>query len=166
MTPRFSSGSRCVQRGKWFRNPNKTRPDPVRGSSLDQATRPGGAPHRHSPSWHRHCTPQAAHGHTAAPAMTWLPLNVVTVDNDRGDSPSSCRARVLIRAGAPELPPGSPRVPLGCICKVAAIVVGTCCSEPERARWHDPVLRGTAQSLRARGREAHTPTASCSSTTR
>ena len=40
--------------------------------------------------------------------MTWLPLNVVTVDNDRGDSPSSCRARVLIRAGAPELPPGTP----------------------------------------------------------
>ena len=36
---------------------------------------------------------------TAAPAMTWLPLNVVVVDNDRGDSPSSYRARVL-RAGA------------------------------------------------------------------
>jgi len=43
----------------------------------------------------------------AAPAMAWLPLNVVIVDNDRGDSPSSCRARVL-RAGAPELPPGTP----------------------------------------------------------
>jgi hypothetical protein len=42
---------------------------------------------------------------TAAPAMTWLQLNVVIVDNDRGDSPSSYRARVL-RAGArPELPP-------------------------------------------------------------
>jgi len=58
---------------------------------------------------------------TAAPAMTWLPLNVVIVDNDRGDSPSSCRARVL-RAGAPELPPGTPWMharwqPL----------VGTCC---------------------------------------
>ena len=44
---------------------------------------------------------------TAAPAMTWLPLNVTIVDNDRGDSPSPYRARV-IRAGAPELPPGTP----------------------------------------------------------
>ena len=44
---------------------------------------------------------------TAAPAMTWLPLNVTIVDNDRGDSPSPYRARVL-RAGAPELPPGTP----------------------------------------------------------
>ena len=38
----------------------------------------------------------------AAPATTWLPLNVTIVDNDRGDSPSPYRARVL-RAGAPEL---------------------------------------------------------------
>jgi hypothetical protein len=38
----------------------------------------------------------------AAPAMTWLPLNVVIVDNDRGDSPSSYRARVL-RTGAQEV---------------------------------------------------------------
>ena len=55
---------------------------------------------------------------TAAPAMTWLPLNVVIVDNDRGDSPSSYRARVL-RAGAPELARGT--LPLGYACKVAAI---------------------------------------------
>ena len=39
----------------------------------------------------------------AAPAMTWLPLNVAIVDNDRGDSPSSYRARAL-RAGAQEVP--------------------------------------------------------------
>jgi hypothetical protein len=32
---------------------------------------------------------------SAAPAMTWLPLNVAIVDNDRGDSPSPYRARVL-----------------------------------------------------------------------
>ena len=38
----------------------------------------------------------------AAPAMTWLPLNVAIVDNDRGDSPSSYRARAL-RAGAQEV---------------------------------------------------------------
>ena len=40
---------------------------------------------------------------TAAPAMTWLPLNVVIIDNDRGDSPSSYRARALM-AGAQEVP--------------------------------------------------------------
>ena len=39
---------------------------------------------------------------TAAPAMTWLPLNVAIVDNDRGDSPSSYRVRAL-RAGAQEV---------------------------------------------------------------
>ena len=33
----------------------------------------------------------------AAPAMTWLPLNVAIVDNDRGDSPSSYIARALRR---------------------------------------------------------------------
>jgi hypothetical protein len=38
----------------------------------------------------------------AAPAMTWLPLNVAIVDNDRGDSPSSYRARAL-RASAQEV---------------------------------------------------------------
>jgi hypothetical protein len=37
----------------------------------------------------------------AAPAMAcaWLPHNVVIVDNDRGDSPSSYRARALRAAG-------------------------------------------------------------------
>ena len=32
---------------------------------------------------------------TAAPEMTWLPLNVAVVDNDRGASPNSYRARAL-----------------------------------------------------------------------
>jgi len=44
---------------------------------------------------------------SAAPAITWLPLNFAILDNDRGDSPSSYIARAL-RAGAPELPPGTP----------------------------------------------------------
>ena len=43
---------------------------------------------------------------TAAPAMTWLPLNVAIVDNDRGDSPSSYRVRAL-RAGAQEVSRGT-----------------------------------------------------------
>ena len=100
---------------------NKTVPDPVHGSSLDQATRPRGASHRHVTHHHgyRQRTPQAAHGHCvrAAPAMTWLPLNVAIIDNDRGDSPSSYRAHAL-RAGAPELPSGTPWMDA---CKVAAI---------------------------------------------
>ena len=73
----------------------------------------------------------------AAPAMTWLPLNVVIVDNDRGDSPSSYRARAL-RAGAQEVSLRCPEIPPehmqgGSRCPGRAV-------EPERARWHDPVL--------------------------
>jgi hypothetical protein len=88
--------------------PIKTVPDPVRGSSLDQATRPRGAPHAPPPTIMAIATalPRLLMA-AAAPAMTWLPLNVAIVDNDRGDSPSPYRARVL-RAGAPELPPGTP----------------------------------------------------------
>eukprot|EP00964_Phaeocystis_antarctica_P051381 scaffold29970_cov23-Phaeocystis_antarctica.AAC.1 len=41
---------------------------------------------------------------TAAPVMTWLPLNVAVVDNDRGASPNSYRARAL-RAGAQQVLP-------------------------------------------------------------
>jgi len=51
---------------------------------------------------------------TAAPAMTWLPLNVVIVVNDRGDSPSSYRARAL-GVGAQLVLQRCPRVPLGCM---------------------------------------------------
>ena len=71
--------------------PIKTVPDPVRGSSLDQATRPRGAPHRHPPSVAIASALPRLLTATAAPAMIWLPLNVVIVDNDRGDSPSSYR---------------------------------------------------------------------------
>ena len=45
---------------------------------------------------------------TAAPARDMAAaLNVTIVDNDRGDIPSPYRAREL-RAGAPELPSGTP----------------------------------------------------------
>jgi hypothetical protein len=48
----FSSGSGgCAFSVESGFQPNKTVPDPVCGSSLDQATRPKGAPHRHPPSW-------------------------------------------------------------------------------------------------------------------
>ena len=72
---------------------------------------------------------------TAAPAMTWLPLNVAIVDNDRGDSPSSYRARALTQGWCSG---GSPRYRLN-TCKVAAVARGLLLT-PERARWHDPVL--------------------------
>ena len=90
--------------------PNKTVPNPVRGSSLDHKQRgqgraKGGAPP--PPTIMATATqplvPRLLMA-AAAPAMTWLPLNVAIVDNDSGgDSPSSYRARVL-RAGAQEVP--------------------------------------------------------------
>ena len=45
---------------------------------------------------------------TAAPAMTWLPLNVVIVDNDRGMTARAHTARVrlgLVLRRCPEIPP-------------------------------------------------------------
>ena len=47
----FSSGSGgCAFSVESGTEPNKTVPDPVHGSSLDQAMRSRGAPHRHPPS--------------------------------------------------------------------------------------------------------------------
>jgi hypothetical protein len=66
--------------------------DPVWTKPRGQGGRPT-ATHHHG---YRQRTPQAALRllmAAAAPAMTWLPPNVVIVDNDRGDSPSSYRAR-------------------------------------------------------------------------
>ena len=68
-------------------------PDPVRGDPVwtkrtraGQEGRPTG---RHPPSDGVIATalPRLLMA-AAAPAMTWLPLNVAIVDNDRGDSPS------------------------------------------------------------------------------
>ena len=50
MTWLTKAGCAPDQRGS-STQPNKTVPDPVHGSSLDQATRLRGAPHRHPPSW-------------------------------------------------------------------------------------------------------------------
>jgi len=72
---------------------------------------------------------------TAAPEMTWLPLNVAVVDNDRGASPNSYRARAL-GAGAQQVPPVTPWMYTRW-----QLLPGTCCFERERARWHgNPVL--------------------------
>ena len=121
--------------------PNKTVPDPVRGSSLDQATTKqrgqGGRPtatHHHS---YRQRTPQAAHGHCRARNyMAATQRRHVIVDNDtRGDSPSSYRARALlglVLRRCPEIIP-SEHMQGGSRCPGPAV-------ESERARWHDPVL--------------------------
>jgi hypothetical protein len=101
----FSSGGCAyVQRGKWHRAEHRRCPtrcaNPVwRGPS---ATRPsGGVPPPPTIMAIASALPRLLTA-TAAPAMTWLPLNVVIVDNDRGDSPSSYRARAF-RAGAQEV---------------------------------------------------------------
>ena len=94
-----------VQRGKWFGTDQDGARPGARIQSRTKQRGQGGRPtatHHHG---YRQRTPQAAHGHCrayAAPAMTWLPLNVVIVNNDRGDSPSLYRARAL-RAGAQEV---------------------------------------------------------------
>ena len=66
----------------------------------------------------------------AAPAMTWLPLNIVIVDNDRGDSPSSyiSRARSGLVLRCQEVPP---RYRLN-TCKVAAVARGLLLSQSAR----------------------------------
>ena len=90
----FSSGGCAFSVESGF-EPIKTVPDPVRGSSLDQATRPkGGAPPPPTIMAIATALPRLLMA-AAAPTMIWLPLNVAIVDNDRGDSPSSYIARAL-----------------------------------------------------------------------
>ena len=129
--PCFSSGGCGFSVQSGF-EPNKTVPNPVCASSLDQATRPRGAPHRHTIMAIATALPRLLMA-TAAPAMTWLPLNVVVVDNDRGDSPS---APYLARA----------RAYLGLACSRAVVPPGTPWMD---ARWQP--LAGTLLSQSARG---------------
>jgi len=92
----------CVQRGKWHRaeqdgaRPGARCADPV--WTKRNAAKEGVPPTIMAIA---SALPRLLTA-TAAPAMTWLPLNVVIVDNDRGDSPSSYRACTL-RAGAQEV---------------------------------------------------------------
>jgi len=98
-----SGGGGCAFSVESGTEPNKTVPDPVHGSSLDQATRPRGGPTATHHYGYRHSTPQAAHGRCRARNdMAATQVNVVIVDNDRGDSPSSDRAHAL-RADAQEV---------------------------------------------------------------
>ena len=90
-------------RSAWKVAPSRTRrcptrcTDPVWTKQRGQGGRPT-ATHHYG---YRHYTPQAAHGRCRA-------RNVVIVDNDRGDSPSSYRARALtglVLRRCPEIPP-------------------------------------------------------------
>ena len=58
----------------------------------------------------------------AAPAMPWLPLNVIIIDNDRGASPCSYRVRASRGASSYRLD----------ACKVAAIAWGVMLSDSAR----------------------------------
>ena len=86
----------------------------MRGSSLDQATRPRGAPHTatHHHGYHQHTIQAGLLKAAAAPAMTWLPLNVVIVDNELTTEQVTARAHIararlgLVLRRCPEIPPG------------------------------------------------------------
>jgi hypothetical protein len=86
--------------------PNKTVPDPVRGSSVPVWTNnaaKGGAPPPPAIMAIATALPRLLMA-AAAPAMTWLPLNVVIVDNDRGAQPELSYIARALRAGAQEVP--------------------------------------------------------------
>ena len=92
-------------RSAWKVAPSRTRrcptrcTDPVWTKQRGQGGRPT-ATHHYG---YRHSTPQAAHGRCRARNdMAATQVNVVIVDNDRGDSPSSDRTRAL-RADAQEV---------------------------------------------------------------
>jgi hypothetical protein len=111
--------------------------DPVWTKPRGQGGRPTATHHIMAiasalPSW-----PLTATAATAIVQWHALPLNVAIVDNDRGDSPSSYRARAL-GPGAQQVPPTTALLPPG------HMQGGSRCPgrvvERERARRHDPVL--------------------------
>ena len=94
----------CIQeRGKWFGTDQDGGRPGARIQSGPSNAAKGGVPPPPTIMAIASALPRLLTA-TAAPSMTWLPvpLNVVIVDNDRGDSPSSYRARAL-RAGAHEV---------------------------------------------------------------
>ena len=94
---------RSAQRGKWHRAEQDGARSGARIQSGPSHAAKGGAPPPPTIMAIASALPRLLMA-AAAPAMTWLPLNVVIVDNGKGaDSPSSYRARAL-RAGAQEVP--------------------------------------------------------------
>ena len=132
MTWLTKAGCAPDQRGS-STQPNKTVPDPVHGSSLDQATRPKGAPHRHPPSW---LSPAHSPGCSR-------PLPRPQLHGCHSTSLSSIATEVPARAHIA-------RARLELVFRRCPVVLpqhmqgGSRCPgravEQERARWHDPVL--------------------------
>jgi hypothetical protein len=80
MTQCFSSGG-CAFSVESGLEPIKTVPDPVRGSSLDHASNAakGGAPRAPPPTIMAIASALPRLLKATAPAMAWMPLNVVIV---------------------------------------------------------------------------------------
>ena len=99
-----------VQRGKWFPTEQDGARIGVRLQSGPSPAAKGGAPPPPTIMAIATALPRLLMA-TAAPAMTWLPLNVVIVDND---SEVTARAHVA-RACLGLVLQSCPRVPLGCM---------------------------------------------------
>ena len=109
------------------RTANKTVPDPVADPVWTKQRGQGGRPtatHHHG--YRQRTLPRLLMA-AAAPAMTWLPLNVGIVDNDRGDSPSLI-SRALAQGWCSG---GVPRYRLN-TCKVAAVARDVLLSQSAR----------------------------------
>ena len=76
-------------------HPNEQAPTLVRESSMYRATRQGWGPPRPATIMATASALSRPLTATVAPVKTWLPLNVTIDANDRGDTPSSYRAREL-----------------------------------------------------------------------
>ena len=118
----------CVQRGLWFRTDQDGARPGARIQSGPSNAAKGGVPPPPTIMAIASALPRLLTA-TAAPAMTWLPLNVAVVDNDRGASPNSYRARAL-RAGAQQLT-GASSYRLD-TCKVAAVARDVLLSDSAR----------------------------------
>ena len=95
LRPCFSSGAAHHDR-RSCPHPNEQAPAPVHASSLYRATVAArvGSPRPATIIATAGALPRPLMA-TISPGKTWLPLNVTIVANDRGDSPSSHRARAL-----------------------------------------------------------------------
>jgi len=130
----------CVQREKWYRaDQDGVRPGARIQSGPSNAAK-GGAQPPPTIMATASSLPRLLMA-AAAPAMTWLLLNVAIVDNDRGDSPSSYIARARLGLVLQSYR----RVPLGCMqggsrCPGRTRDVLLSQSARGGMEWHDPVL--------------------------
>ena len=126
----------CVQRGKWFpTEQDGARPGARIQSGPSHAAKGGASP----PPTIMAITsalPRLLMA-TAAPAMTWLAATQVSTSLSSTTTEVTARAHIA-RACLGLMLKSCPRVPLGCM-QGGSHWSGRAV-EPERARWHDPVL--------------------------